>query len=257
MTKYKLGLRPIVTPVKLKLGNYVNLSTLPVPPPEVDWSLALTSDWSILGNGPDPLNPPAVADGVGDCFFAAAVERIRCVTANAQAAQAALGTADALKAYTLCTGFDPNDPSTDNGTEPGQGFLFLQNTGVSGHKFGPIVQIDVRNESLVRAAQWLLCGLMVGVRFPQDWELAPEWDVTNSPIVGGHEIFNFGYGTDQKLFGPIVTWGLVRQLTWSAAAQNITQLTGSVPQEWIGDNGLAPNGFDLEALLADAQAMGA
>jgi hypothetical protein len=106
-------------------------------------------------------------------------------------------------------------------------------------------------------SQWLLCGLMVGVSFPRDWELATEWDVNNSPIVGGHEIYNPGYSTDQRLFGPINSWAKTIPFTWAAAAKYITQLTGSVPKEWIADNGLAPNGFDLEHLIADEQAMGA
>lgn len=57
---HKLGLKPLVHPVRLHLRNYVNLSVLPTPPAKVDWSLGMTSEWSMLGNGPDPDNPPAM-----------------------------------------------------------------------------------------------------------------------------------------------------------------------------------------------------
>lgn len=256
MQTFKLGLRPLVHPVKLQFKRYANLSILPTPPAKVDWSLGMTSGWTMLGNGPDPGNPPAVKDGVGDCFFAAATELIRCTTANAQSAQAQLGTADTLKAYGLCTGFDPSDPSTDRGTEPGQGFTFLCNTGIAGHKFGPIVQIDVSKEDEVRAAQFLFPGLMMGVDFPSDWESAPVWDVTTSQIEGGHEIYLFAYdNTDPTMMGRLATWGMERAFTWAAAQKFVNQLTATIPPEWIADNGLAPSGFDLQALLADEQSL--
>jgi hypothetical protein len=254
---YKLGLRPLVHPIKLRLKDYVNLSVLPAVPPRIDWSLGMTSGWSMLGNGPDPDNPPGV-NGVGDCFFAAATELIRVTTANAQTAQAALGTSDTLKAYGLCTGWDAKNPHYDPGTEPGQGFNFLCNTGIAGHKFGPIVEIDRKNEDLVRAGMALFPGLMMGVDFPADWENAPLWDVTTSPIEGGHEIYLFAYdNADPKVLGRLATWGMERLISWAAAPKFINQLTATIPPEWIADNNLAPSGFDLEALLADEQALSA
>lgn len=256
MKQFKLGLRPTVHPVRLKFRKYANLSVLPAPPPKVDWSLGLTSGFTMLGNGPDPDNPPAVKDGVGDCFFAAAVELLRCASANAQAQQATLGTADALKAYGLCTGWNPSDPNSDQGTEPGQGFNFLQNTGIAGLKFGTPVAVDWTKEDEVRMAQWLAPGLMMGVGFPEDWENAPVWDVTSSQIVGGHEIYLYGYDASQpSMLGPIATWGMTRMVTLAGAQQFVNQLTMSVPPAWISDMNQAPNGFDIEQLVDDEAAL--
>ena len=254
MNTFKLGLKPLVHPVKLQLKNYVNLSVLPTPPLVVDWSLAMTRGFSMLGNGPDPTNPSVVSDGVGDCFFAAAIELLRCASANAQAKEDVFTTADALKAYGLCTGFNPADPNTDQGTEPGQGFNFLQNTGIAGHKFGPIVAVDWTKEDQVRCAQWLSPGLMMGVDFPVDWENAPVWDVTSSKIEGGHEIYLFAYDdADTKTMGQLATWGETRSMTWAAAAKFVNQLTATIPAELISDANTAPNGFDIGQLMYDVQ----
>jgi hypothetical protein len=259
VTKVHLGLLPLVYPVKAQLKDFVNISTFPTPPAQIDYSLAMTSDFTMSGNGPDPDNPPTMPGGAGDCFFAAATNLIKVATANAQATQAALSTVQTLKAYGLCTGFDPKRPQdTDNGTEPGQGFTFLQHTGIAGHKFGPVAQIDVTNEDLVRAAQFVFPGLMIGVAFPRDWEMAPVWDLTSSPIVGGHEIFGYAYdNTNPKVMADIESWAKRIPFTWEAGRKFITQLTVTIPPEWISDMNLAPSGLDLEQLVANEQAMGA
>lgn len=256
--RLKLGLKPAVNRPKLNLKNYVNLSVLPTPPPKGDWSLALSDGFSMLGNGPDPDNPPGAEGGAGCCFFAAATELIRCVTANAQSVEATLTTGDNLRAYSLCTGWNPKDPATDQGTEPGAGFNFLMHTGIAGHKFGPIVAVDWTKPDMVRAAQWLFPGLMMGVDFPEDWEMTRVWDLTTSPVVGGHEIYLFAWDDSiSNEIGSIASWGESIPMTWAAAQKYINQLTATVAPEWIADNNLAPSGFDLEHLMADEKAMGA
>jgi hypothetical protein len=247
MQRVKLGLRPMVRPVKLALKTYVNLSVLPTPPARVDWSLGRMLPFAMFGNGPDKANPKTMPNGAGCCFMAAAAELLGTATANAQSRQVPFTTAEVLEAYGLCTGFDPARPeATDYGTEPGQGFNFMRQTGIAGHKFGPIASVNWSKEDEVRAAMYLSPGLMMGVDFRASWEDDPIWDVSKSKFEGGHEVYLFAYDVmDKDMIGQLVSWGETRRMTWDAAMKAVNQLTMTIPPEWIADNNKAPNGFDL------------
>ena len=268
---YKLGLNPASpNPNEMFLKDYVDRSTIQIPATQpLDLSTFATGALSFLltamfANGPDPLAPASIAGtGVGDCFWAAAVRR-------ASFAAASVGRvlwtseADALKAALLgyaSTGFDINNPTaTDNGTDPTPGFKFLHDTGLlcsdgTYDKGGIPLSVNWNDPGEMQIAYQLTSGLMIGVQFPGAWENANVWDVTTSPIAGGHEIPGI---SDVKILPDgsidINSWGTRRIITAAALAANCTQMTIIVAPDAFGPNGKSIQGFDASQMLADAQA---
>jgi hypothetical protein len=284
--KFKLGLNPeSPNPHKLFLADYVDRSTIQIPPTQpLDLTVAplvVQNPWLVGGmvlNGPDPLAVAVLmavfgldqataqaiaATGLGCCFWAAAVRR-------AALAAASVGRllwtsyADMLKAALLgytSAGWDPkNSTPSDLGTDPTQGFAFLKDTGLwcsdgSYDKGGIALAVNWKDPGEMQIAYQLTGGLMIGVQFPGAWEDADLWDVTTSPIEGGHEIPAI---SDVKILPDgsieIDSWGTKRVITAAALTANCNQMTVVVAPDAFGPNGKSVQGFDSEQMLADAQA---
>src|SRR6185437_645652 len=76
------------------------------PPASVDFYNAIGGG-GMLGN-----------DQYGDCVFAANGHTVEQQTALGQGKEVTVTTAQALAEYSKVTGFNPNDPNTDNGLKP-------------------------------------------------------------------------------------------------------------------------------------------
>jgi hypothetical protein len=237
----KLGkLAPRLDPRTLKLRDYVRL--LPVAPDPVDWGKAVKVPWGMDGN-----------DQYGDCFWAMGSHALMTWTGNTGSIFVPTEV-QTLAAYSAATGFDPNDPSTDNGTVMLDGLKYLRTTGIAGKKIGAFAAVDPKDHAEVMAALYLFGTLLVGVQFPSDWMDAPVWDVSSSPIEGGHAIPAVKGSASAELL-EIVTWGETRTLTFAGFDQNCDELYVTLPPEWINDHGLAPNGLNMSQLAADLSAI--
>ena len=260
LSRFKLGRNPVQYRKRLHFGKYINRSVVKLPATS---PLSLESplvNVGMLANGPDPLNPPAIPNGVGCCFWAAA---LRAAVARKNSAGASMdlsqawAVASVLSAYSGATGFSLSDPdNTDQGTDPDQGFSYLQNTGIqledgTFDKIGAAVAVDPTDFDLVLIAHNLFGGLYVGVQFPGAWENADVWDSTNSPIEGGHEIADLGDVNLSPEGLQIDSWGTLRIITPAALAKFCDQLTVTIDPAFFGPNGAAINGFDAEQLQAD------
>jgi len=275
MRRFKLGNRPATyNPKRLWLGKYLNRSVLSVPDTvPLDLSADVTGPLSfimtaMLANGPDPLAPASIAStGVGDCFWAAAVRRMA-LAALSVGVQMFTSEQDmvnaALDGY-ASTGFDINNPTaTDQGTDPTQGFAWLQSTGLLGsdgkrHKIASAIAVNPADPEEVTLAFNLSGGnISIGVNFPGSWEDAPIWDATTDAVEGGHEIPAYSDLSLTPAGLKIDTWGNAppgpRILTWAALAQQCTQLTAIISPEMFGPGGTAVSGFDSAQMLADIQA---
>ena len=224
-----------------KFRDLVTPSILPARKAQIQWNLACQQPFAMDGN-----------DQYGDCFWAMATHMVQIWTANA--GQEFVPTeADTLAAYSACTGFDPNDPNSDQGTEPSVGLKYLQNVGIAGKKFGPWVSIRVDDPDEIALAIDLFGGVALGVSVPQDWEQGHCWDVSSAQIVGGHAIPGYGHDIDMgfsKKGVPLVTWGSDQyMITWDALRANGQLVAGIVSPLWIADNNLAPSGFDIQKLM--------
>ena len=174
MNVYKLGRNPSPhDPRTLKLADFVNLSTLPTVPSAFDWSM---KDGVPLVYGMDGN------DQYGDCVFASACHQIGTWTGQTGTEQVATA-ADALAAYTDFTGFDPSDPSTDQGADMlTVGKQWLKKP-IFDHRPAAFVSVDLKRPDLVAAACNLFGGLWTGWALPTAWQGADEW--TTGPSTSG------------------------------------------------------------------------
>jgi hypothetical protein len=257
----KLGLKPRQhNRHRLWLSKYINRSVVRPQVQPTDFSVAFTKlgeSYQLYANGPDPLAPAAIAaTGIGDCFMAGNAEFLRIAAANGGKV-VNFPCANVVAAYSAATGYVLGDDSTDQGTDPDQGMVFMQNTGIQDdagtyHKIGAFVAVNPKDFGEVCLASELFGGLGVGVEFLENWENDQVWDVNGGQVAGGHWIYNFSTLPSAKTNQlPIVSWGGVYYLTEAALAADCDCLYAVVDSEFFGPNGKAINGFDADQLAAD------
>src|ERR1017187_6786701 len=99
----KLGRKAIKTDTRtLQLGDYI-APTLPPPPPAVDWTKGKT-DWGMMLN-----------DTLGDCTIAGCGHAVQVWSLANVGLELTVADKDILKAYEVWDGYNPHDPSSDNG----------------------------------------------------------------------------------------------------------------------------------------------
>lgn len=224
---------------------------LPTPPSSLDYysdAMAALSD--IDGNGE-----------YGDCVCAWIIHMVCALTAAA-GNPVVLGRAEALALYAAITGFNPNDPNTDQGTDPIAALQYLQKHGIDGkgaHKIAGWLTVPANNPTLIRQMLTVFGpALMMWLELPDPYEgeAAPgaTWDVGTPNPNNGHCIGSIGF-VPQKL--AIDTWGLVPMyMTDAAVAELCTENAGGglvivLTEDWINKaKQQAPSGLDMAALTA-------
>src|SRR5579862_9538819 len=101
---FKFGKKPARKDHRDLLFKRFSIAPLPLAEPGFGHG-NLVPQWGMLAN-----------DQYGDCVCAAACHQSMLWTACASD-EATFGDAQALKIYSDVTGFNPNEPSTDNGTD--------------------------------------------------------------------------------------------------------------------------------------------
>ncbi len=247
--------RPVALGLRLKLGNYLRAALPPIPP-AADYSLA----------GQPALSNPYLNDQLRDCVIAGGYHIVATETGNAGHLFSA--TQDQLIAdYGAIGGYNPTDPSTDQGCEePTALNYWVANGFANGTKPLGWIAVDAGNAAEMKAALYLFENLYLGAELPDAWvNPFPDddgftWDVAGSPIQeNGHCIAAIGYG-DGGL--KIDTWGCLGTLTWDALAKYfVPSVYGAVyailtPDELTKGQAKAPNGVDWTALITDFDSMG-
>lgn len=207
---YKLGKKPAVKDsVSLRFRDYVALTKLPEPPETVNHQHIL-HDWGMLGN-----------DKYGDCVWAGAGHETKAWNITG-GHPADITDTTVLEAYSAVTGFNPDDPSTDNGTDMSVAAKYRQKTGVADalgmrHKIGAYVAVTPGSHEEVKQGVWLFESIGIGIQFPNtamdQFNDGKPWDVVKgAKIEGGHYVPALGYDNDYIY---VITWGKVQKMTWA------------------------------------------
>jgi flagellar hook protein FlgE len=249
----KLGKLPAASsqPVKLKFRDFLDRTQLP-PLPKGDFGHdSLVTNWGMLGN-----------DKYGDCVLAGAGHEHMLWLREAGHTEAEVTSLftekAALKNYSAVTGFNPDDPDTDQGTDMAQAASYRRKTGYidskgNRHKIGAYVDLDPGNITELWYAAWLFDGVGIGVNFPSQWMDAFNkgskglWDHVSRPkLEGGHYITGVGRHGNLN----IVTWADDHpRLTPRGYAQFNDQTIAYASAEKLV-SGRDDNGFDWPGLLA-------
>ena len=178
---------------RLMLKDYLP-PVLPPIPPAFAWE-ATDETFDLLGNSE-----------FGDCVGVALANLIRVWCARTEQPYT-ITTADVLDFYTRVAGFDPNDPSTDNGMDMLSALAEFQKNGIGGVKCGPYVAIDPTNQAHMQAATYLFGGIDLGITVTQgmmdQFDADQPWDGTgDQTVLGGHAVAS-------DIYGPrcLETWG--------------------------------------------------
>lgn len=219
---------------------------LPIPPTAFGHALTFRKNgWGMLGN-----------DEFGDCVFAGAAHEVKLLTKLGIARDARFRTADVLADYTAVTGFNPDDPSSDQGTDMREAASYRRKVGVRDshgrrHKTGAYVWLDPGDWNQLRQALYVFTVVGIGIRFPSyamdqfddghDWEYRGEGD-----IEGGHYVS--AVGSHDTTHVHVVTWGRRIQMSREFYENFCDEAVVYVSAEVLSGAKKTPEGFDLAAL---------
>lgn len=250
MNQFKLGRKSYTQDERdLKLKNYLDTSQLPLLPP-VFGHQVLISNWGMLGN-----------DTVGDCVIAGA-DHETLLWCQEGGNPVSFTDVNAINDYSAITGYNPNDPNSDQGTDVRAALKYRQKTGMmdsagNRHKIGAYLQLDQTNLNEVLMAAYLFSAVGIGINFPSSamdqFNHGEPWTVIkDSEIEGGHYVPILGYDA-QYLY--CVTWGQIHKMDIEFFKTYCEEAWAILSTEFLNGNGLSPEGFNLTQLQVDLAAV--
>lgn len=233
--------------IKFKLAKY--LTGLPAFPSKYSHATLETAPWQMLGN-----------DKYGDCVLAGAGHET--MLWNIEASKAiSITEANALSDYSAITGFNPNDPNTDQGTDMQVAASYRRKTGVvdaigNRHQVRAYLSINLGKTSEFKQAIYLFGVVGLGIQFPASamaqFNAGKSWTVVKgSKIEGGHYVPLMGY---DSRYVYLVTWGKVIKASWGFVNKYADEAVVYLSEEFL-TNGKSLEGFDLQTLTTDLGAL--
>ena len=234
------------------LGDFLDKATVWPMVPAQGWEFPVDpSDWGMLGN-----------DQYGDCAEAGILHMIQAQSANTGNPLHAT-TDQALALYTAVTGFNPNDPDSDQGTVLTDLLSYVKTNGVEmTDATGKTVTVevvgsaslDISSIAQMRYGTYVLGGSYLGINCPQQCEDdTNNWNFASGlPIAGGHCIPRLGEGADG---GQIISWGLKIPASNGFLLSYLDEGYCLITKAWLNAQNQSPTGLDLNALLAAQKAI--
>lgn len=200
--------------------------------------------WGMLGN-----------DKYGDCEWAESAHSVMALS-SLKGAPVKFTDEGVLSDYAACTGFDPNDPNTDQGTDMHQSMAYKRKTGIidasnKRHKIGAYLSLEPGNWSQLLEAFHVYEDISIGIAFPDyamdQFNRGKPWSVVSGAPepTEGHAINVVGRPKSRSLY--IVTWGQLQEMTNAFYAKYCDEAYVYVSQEDLVA-GKSPTGYDLSEL---------
>jgi hypothetical protein len=249
----KLGRRGYPgAPQAVRLEDYVNLGAMGAIPESADWYTKAAGSISRMY-----LN-----DRYGICVFASRLHCLGIWSANDTDSGPMILATDneAYQQYQSVCG------PGDNGCYMPVVNDYMRTQGVLAggkrYKIEGYVSCNPRSKELTQVGIQLFGAGVLGFSLPQAWLNSAVWEISNSRIVGGHEVCTAGYG---KIVGYtqdgviISSWGRLYLFTWAAwlSGRYIDEFYFLLPQGiWTGLDQRAPNGVMLTTLRQNLSQLG-
>lgn len=245
----QLGKKPAVkNSVSFRLRDYLSLSALPSAPVSVDHE-HLSVVWAMLGN-----------DQYGDCVWAGAAHETMVWNKTARKDVKFVDNS-VLGDYSKVTGFKPNDPNTDQGTDMSVAAKYRQKIGVvdaagKRHKVAAYLSVTPGNRLELKQAVYLMEATGIGIQFPSSamdqFNAGKPWSVVaGSSIEGGHYVPALGY---DKNYVYVVTWGKVQKMSWAFFDCYCDEAIVYLSEEML-TGGKSVEGFNVAQLQTDLKAL--
>lgn len=217
---------------------------LPTPPASSDWLKPVpAADWGMLGNAQ-----------YGDCTCAGVGhKRIGDVYVN-QGKTLTVTDHDALALYSAVTGFNPNDPASDQGAVCQDVLDYWHKHGFLGEKVVAFAKVDLSNLTEVKQAISLFGQIYCGFNFPttamDQFNNGQPWDVVKGAKVDGGHCVTIGAYDATGL--ECVTWGAVQKLTWAFLKKYFDEAWVAIGPDFVDAlTGKDAQGVDLYTLGQD------
>jgi hypothetical protein len=215
---------------------------LPTPPVSVEYTDI--PDIGMLGN-----------DEFGDCVEAGVAHTVEQDTRYATGTEQVVTTDETLDLYSVLTGFNRNDPSTDQGTVVQDALDYWRKTGVfGGHKLAAFAAVKLSDFNEIENAVNLFGQVIIGFNFPESamdqFNAGQPWTVVKgSPLDGGHCVVLVGYDADWLY---VLTWGQIQRMDRAFWRAYVDEAWVGITQETINAQGANAFGgvLDLAALGA-------
>lgn len=231
---------------QLKGARFLDTAQLPDPPDAIDWMSGIRS-WPMYAN-----------DRLGDCVFAGIGHQEQQISSLGQGAEVRVTDDDVVGGYSTVTGYNPGDPSTDQGTYVQDAMAWWRKTGIAGHQILSYASIDPADTRLIKQCVKLFGAVGVGFNFPDSaWQqFADErpWDVV--PVAapdGGHYVM---VGAYDPSYWNVVTWGAEQLMTPAFWTKYVDECWVVIDDEMADKlTGRAFSGVDLYTLGQDFSAL--
>lgn len=206
------------------------------------------SDWKMLGN-----------DRYGDCVWAGAAHEHMLLNKIIRKVDVPFDDSSVLGDYSAATGFDPNDPNTDRGTNVHTALDYRRHTGIADcdgtrHQIGAYVALDPKNWEHLEQAVYIFGAVGIGIQFPESameqFNKGEPWDVVNgSKIEGGHYVPVVGtlHASNEV---SVITWGKRQVMTKAFYEKYNDETWAYITAEELHADGKGMHGFDIEKLNA-------
>lgn len=239
----KLGKKPASHQVKFKLRDFINPAVFPkIPKTFGHENLIGNKDWGMFGN-----------DTYGDCVLAGAAHET--IVWNAACGKKVLFTdQNVLSDYSAITGFNPNDPNSDQGTDMKEAASYRRKTGIVDangvrHTIDAYLSITPGDLTEHYIAMYLFGAVGIGIEFPasamDQFRKGKTWSVVSkSPIEGGHYLPLVA----KRRSIENVTWGAEQAMTTGFFRKYNDESLVYLSKDALVDR-KSPEGFDYDKLL--------
>lgn len=195
-------------------------------------------------------------DVLGDCTCASMAHVLQAQAANT-GNPLTITDDDVVGLYKL-TGYDPDDPKTDQGAQLIDVLKLMRSHGLAGNKLGAFAKVDHRNMDELDAAV-NLCGFAyTGSALPRSILSQTVWDVVDGPdgvpgSLGNHAMAMLGFDDKHAV---LISWGQVRVATREWCQRHMFEAWAGIDALWLEPGGVTPSGFDVTALARDLAEIG-
>lgn len=246
---FKLGKLPAIkNSVSFRLRDYLSLSKLPTAPKSAGHK-NLVTEHNMFGN-----------DTVGDCTCADVGHTT--IYWNKEADKKVdVTTENVLALYSDITGYNPDDPSTDQGADMATVAKYQQKTGFVDakgevHKIAAYLSITPGNFEELRQSIYLFGACSIGWELPESAQTqftdGKPWSVVkSSQIDGGHDTVAVDYDGDYLY---VITWGKVQRVEWTFVSKYMDEGIVKFSEEMLQD-GESLEGFNAAQLQTDLKAL--
>jgi hypothetical protein len=235
---------PKFHPKTLLLRDYLPAARLAEhPETKRAWEYSVSDrTWaaSMLGN-----------DQVGDCVIATILHYIMAAQANV-GKPVTFTTQQAIDLYSAITGYNPADPSSDQGTAWTDALAYWQTTGCCGHKILGWAALDISSLDAIKQGISIFGGALIGTAITESMEdqfgRSQPWNAPFSgAVLGGHAVPWLGFGRRGQT---CITWAARQQMDPAALSQ-VDEAYVVVTEDWLNAQTTSPSGMNLATLTAD------